>query len=176
MLAVFFMPLTKEQKKNKIKEIKEKIDRQKSVVFVSVDGLKANDALDLRRRLKKEDAEMSVVKKTLAKIVFDEKKIEIEKGDLKGEVAFVFGFKDEVSSAKTVYQFSKENKKLQIVGGLLENIFIEDDKVVSLAKIPSKEVLYSKVVGTAAAPISNFLSVLEGNIKGLVQVLSLIKK
>lgn len=169
------MPLTKDQKKEKLKEIKDKLDRQKSIVFVTVDGLKTKDVLDLRKKLKEGDSEISVVKKTLMKIALKEKNISVEE-DLEGELALIFGFKDEISPAKIANQFSKENKSFKISGGILENSFIERDKVIALAEIPPKEILYSKVVYTVSAPISGFLNVLQGNMRGLIQVLSSIKK
>lgn len=170
------MSLTKEQKNQVIEDLKEKLDKQKSVVFVSIENLKAKDLLELRNDLKDEDCLLVVAKKTLVKIASEDKKIPLSDEDLKGEVALVFGFGDEITAAKISNKFSKTNESLQILGGIYENGYIDKEKVIALAKIPSREELLAKLVGTMNAPISGFATVLQGNIKGLVHILSNIKK
>lgn len=170
------MPLTKEEKKTKVKELGEKLEKQKSAVFVSVDGLKNKDLSILREKLKEAGSELIVSKKTLTKMAFSNSKTELDEGLLEGQIGLVFGYEDELSSAKIVYNFSKKNKEMNILGGLLENRCINGEEINSLALIPPKEILYSKVVSSISAPLSNTLSVLQGNIRGLLYALSSIKK
>ena len=170
------MPLTKEQKKQVVENLKEKIDEQKSMVFVAIAGLKADDLLDLRRKLKGEDCSLIVSKKTLLEIALKEKKLDINVKNLEGEVASIFGFGDELSAARIANQFSSQNEALQILGGIFENSFIDKEKVIALAKIPSREELLARMVGSIKAPVSNFVNVLQGNMRGLICVLSAINK
>ena len=170
------MALTKEQKQNIIKDLKESIDKQKSMVFVSVKGLKAVDLLELRNKLKESNCRLLVAKKTLIDIAFKDSKVEVDTKELDGQVALVFGFKDEVLPAKTSYEFSKKNENLKILGGFLEDKFREVNEIITLAKIPSREELLAKVVGSISAPISGFTNVLHGNLRNLVYVLKEIKK
>jgi len=170
------MPLTKEQKKKIIEDLKEKIDKQKSMVFVAIANLKTKDIIDLRKRLKEKDCLLFVAKKTLLKIASQKKNLLIDIKKLEGEIALIFGFKDEISAAKISYQFSLENKNLKILGGIFEDEFIDVEKVIALAKIPSKQELLARLVGTISSPISGFVNVLQGNIKGLIFVLNTIKK
>ncbi|MFH1656824.1 MAG: 50S ribosomal protein L10 [Candidatus Nealsonbacteria bacterium] len=169
------MPLTKEEKKQVIENLKEKIDKQKSIVFVSIENLKAKDFNELRSQLKENDCLLFVVKKTLLNLASKEKNLLIDTEKLKGEIALIFGFKDEISAAKISNNFSKKNEYLEILGGVFENKFIDKEKVIALAKIPSKEELLSKLVGSIASPISGFVNVLQGNIKGLINVLAKLK-
>ena len=169
------MPLTKEQKQQIIEGLKEKIDKQKSMVFVTIANLKAKDMIDLRNRLKEKDCLLFVAKKTLLKIASQEKNLLINVKELKGEVALIFGFKDEVSAANISHQFSLENKNLEILGGIFENEFIDKERVIILAQIPSREELLAKVVGSILSPVSGFVNVLQGNIKGLIYVLTKVK-
>lgn len=170
------MPLNREQKQNIIKDLKENVDKQKSMVFVSVQGLKAPDLLELRNKLKESNCRLMVAKKTLMNIAFKDSKVDIDVDKLEGEVALVFGFEDEVLPAKTSYEFSKKNDNLKILGGFLENKFREVNEIITLAKIPSKKELLAKVVGSMSAPISGFTNVLHGNLRNLVYVLKEIKK
>lgn len=168
------MAKTKEQKKKIIQDLKEKIDKQKSIVFVAIEGLKAEEVFDLREKLKEKDCLLTVAKKTFLDIILKEKKIKID--NLDGQLALVFGFADEIMPAKISYNFSKTNENLKLLGGIFENKFIGEDQILSLAKLLSKEELYAKVVGTLNAPITNFVGVLKGNLRGLVYLLSSIKK
>ena len=91
------------------------------------------------------------------------------------EIALVLGYKDEVSPAKLVWQTSKTNQNLKIIGGFMNNKLMTAEEVATLAQLPSREELLAKMVGSMASPMSGFLTVLQGNIKGLVRVLSQIK-
>lgn len=169
------MALTKAQKQKIIEDLKEKIARQKIIIFADFTGLKVKDLSNLRKKLKKEGNEFKVAKKTLLGLVFKNAGLKIDFKELKGEIAAIFGYKDEISSAKTVYQFTVANTNLKILGGIFEKNFIATEKIMELAKLPTKEDLLSRLVGSISAPISNFVNVLEGNIKGLIYILAKAK-
>jgi large subunit ribosomal protein L10 len=82
---------------------------------------------------------------------------------------------DEVSAAKVVHTFAKDNEIVTIYGGILEGKFIDASGVKSLASLPSKQELLAKVVGSLNAPVSGFVNVLAANIRNFVSVLSNIK-
>jgi len=169
------MPKTKEQKKKIIEDLKEKIENQKAIFFIGIGGLKAKESFDLREKFKKEECFLSVVKKTLLDIALKEKNINIDTKKLTGQVALVLSYKDEISPAKIIYQFSLNNQNLKILGGFLNNQFIGNDDVVFLAKLPTREELLAKLVGSIKAPISNLIYALQYNIKGLINVLAKAK-
>jgi len=170
------MAQTKEQKQKSLKEIQENIDKQKSMVFVAYEGLKASDILELKRVLKEANCKFVVIKKTLLNLALKDKKIDFNSRDLEGQLGLVFGFEDEVSAAKLSYQFSKKNDSLKLLAGFFEDKIIDKDEVIALAQIPSRSELLAKLVGGLTNPISGLASVLQGNIKGLVYTLSAIKK
>jgi large subunit ribosomal protein L10 len=170
------MAKTKEQKKTNLKELKESIKKQKVIVFVDFSGLKVNDMFDLRRKLKEVEGELKVAKKTLINLVFKESGLKSDIKQLKGEIALVFGYKDEISPAKAVYEISKKNQNLKILGGFFENEFKGAEDFIALAQLSSKEELLARVTGTISAPVTNFVRALQYNIKGLIYTLSAIKK
>jgi len=142
------------------------------MIFVDFTGLRVKDFSSLRKKLKAVGEEIKVAKKTLMGIAFKKAKIEIETEKLPGEVALVSGYKDELTPAKIVYQFSQECPNLKILGGFFGNKFLETEKIIELAKLPTREELLARLVGSIFAPMSNFVSVLEANIKGLITVLA----
>ncbi len=170
------MALNKEQKKRIVEKLKENIDKQKSMVFVAIEGLKASDIFNLRRTLKEAGCILQVAKKTLLNIAFKDKNFDFDTEKFQGQLALIFGFEDEIAPAKLAYNFSKENENLKILGGYFENDFREAEEIISLAKIPPREQLLSKVVGSLSAPVSNFVNVLQGNIRSLVYILSKINQ
>lgn len=169
------MAVSKQKKQEIVKELAEKLGRQKAVVFADFTGLKVKDLADLKSKLRKQDAEFKVAKKTLMKVAFKEKGIAVDPESLAGEIALVMGYTDETAPAKMVYEFSKTNQNIKILGGLLENKLLAADQVLNLAKLPSKPELLAKLVGSISSPSRNFVGVLQGNIRGLVTVLSKIK-
>jgi large subunit ribosomal protein L10 len=170
------MAITKEKKKKILEELKEKIGRQKIMIFVDFTGVKSKDLFSLRKKLKEAGNEMKVAKKTLINLALKEKNLNvIDIRKMLGEVAVIFGMKDEISSAKTVYEFSKENKNLKILGGILEKNLIGPEKIEELAKLPTKEELLAKLISSISAPISNFVYVLRSIPQNLVLVLSQIQ-
>jgi large subunit ribosomal protein L10 len=171
------MALTKVQKQKIIEELKEKIDRQKLIIFFDFTGLKVKDLSNLRKKLKKENAELKVAKKTLMAIAFKKLNESIAKNikKLGGEIALVFGYQDIISPAKTLWQLSKDFPNLKILAGFVENEFKTADEIITLAQLPTREELLAKLVGSIASPISGFVNVLQGNIKGLINVLAKVK-
>jgi large subunit ribosomal protein L10 len=170
------MPITKQKKREIIKELADKLDRQKSAVFADFSGLKVKDLTDLKNKLRQKGAEFKVAKKTLMNLALKQKGIDADTKTMAGEIAVAMGYDDEVSAAKELYQFSKTNQNIKILGGLLENKLIDAAQVLSLAQLPSKLELLARLTGSLAAPSRNFAGVLQGNLRGLVQVLSQIQK
>ena len=170
------MALTREQKKKIVEDLKEKIAEQKAMVFVDFTGLKVKDLSDLRKKLKAANSELKVAKKTLLDLVFKKARLAVETKKIKGEVALILGYNDGLSLTKTVYQFAEINPNLKILGGFFEKEFREAEEIITLAQLPSREELLARLAGTIFAPASNFVNVLQGNIKGLIYALSGIKK
>lgn len=169
--------LTKNQKIELVKELTEKIKQTKSTVFVDYKGLPVKELTDLKKKLRTVGAEYIVVRKTLLDIALKEAGIEGAniKG-LEGQVAISLSNADEVSAAKTIDEFAKGNQNVKMLGGTLGVQVMNAAEVKALAKTPSKEQLLGQLVGTLNAPISGFVNVLAGNLRGLVQVLKAIEE
>ncbi|MCK5510868.1 50S ribosomal protein L10 [Candidatus Parcubacteria bacterium] len=175
------MPKTKLQKQEILRTLEKKIKKAKSIVFTEFNSLGVKGNEELRNNLREADSEYMVAKKTLLDIAFKEEKIEnLDIKSFEGKIAAVFGYKDEVAPAKIVDEFQNKNEenkeKVRLVAGILENKFLNMTEVTALAKLPSKDELYAKIVGSLNAPISGFVNVLAGNIRGLVNVLKAIEE
>lgn len=170
------MAKTKKQKEQILRDLTEKIGKAKSLVFASFDALGVQANEDLRNQLRQENSEYYVTKKTLLNLALQEAELkDIDAKNFQGQLAIVFGYEDEVAPAKIIAKFAKSNpNKIEFVGGVLENRFIEPAEVTALAILPSKQELYAKVVGSINAPVSGFVNALAGNLRNLVYVLNAV--
>jgi len=170
------MPTTKEQKKIIIEELSEKIKKQTTIMIVDFTGLRVPEAFDLRKKLNQVNAELKVAKKTLIQLALKNNNLDKDIKQMNGEIALVFGYQDEILPAKIVYEFSKTNENLKILGGFFGNEFQNAEKFIELAKLPSKEELLGKPVGSISSPITGFVRSLQYNLKGLIFALNAIKE
>jgi large subunit ribosomal protein L10 len=173
------MPKTREQKRTMLHGLSEKVGRSKAVVFAAYNALGVKQTEELRKLLRAEDSELLVTKKTLLNIALKDNNIEANIKPIDGQVATILSYSDEVAAAKILGNFrkaSKENKeKIDFAGGILEGKYIDKASVTALAEMPSKQELYARLVGTINAPVSGFVNVLAGNLRGLVNVLNAVK-
>ena len=167
--------LTKNQKKQLAKDFIENLVESKTTVVIDYKGMTVGEITELRGQLREQGIKMKVLKKSVAQVAFDDQKIKLDVRNMEGQLAFVYGGDDEVSAAKIVSKFSKDNESLKMLAGVLENKAMDQAEMTALSKLPSKDELLAKVVGSLKAPISGFVNVLGGNLRGLVSVLSAIK-
>ncbi|MBU1039352.1 50S ribosomal protein L10 [Patescibacteria group bacterium] len=144
----------------------------KGIVMADFTGLGVKDLQELRKILRDKGISYEVVKRTVLKrsLVSAGLKEASEVSLPNGSVSLAVSQVDEVEAAKLLADYGKSHDKFKILGGILEKVFVNADKVNELAKLPSKQELLGQVVGTIAAPLSGFVNVLQGNLRGLVQV------
>jgi len=168
--------ITKEKKKEIIKGLADKLARQKTVVFSDHTGLKVSQVQDLRQQLREEKIDYQVAKKTLIDLALKKAGFDkIKTKELSGQIALVFGYEDEILPAKILYNFSRENKSLKILAGLVNKEYLEEEAIIGLAKLPSKQELLAKLVGSVSAPLSGLTNVLQGNLIKLVNLFKNLK-
>ncbi|PJE51457.1 MAG: 50S ribosomal protein L10 [Candidatus Yanofskybacteria bacterium CG10_big_fil_rev_8_21_14_0_10_36_16] len=169
------------QKSEELKKIKEKMGASKLTVFTSfagVDGdgkgLSVSEMGELKNGLRDVEAEYLIAKKRLVNKVSEPKGVKAE--EFHGSLGLVFGRGDEASAARAVYNFSKKTPALKILGALFGDDYVTQEQVIELAKLPSREVMLGRAVGMVSYPLTGMMNVLQGNIRGLVSVLSQISK
>ena len=171
------MAKTRVQKQEMIADLTDKFRRMKAAAFASISGFTMKDADDLRTKSRKAGVEVVVSKKTLLKIAAkDAGQESVDPSALDGSILSAFAFEDEVSAAKVLADLSKGKKTIKILGGVLEGKTVSADEVIKLAALPSKTELLSQLVGSLNAPISGFVNVLAGNLRGLVTVLKAVQE
>ena len=169
------MANTREQKEQTVSDLTTAFKSSKLAVLTDYRGLNVPAISELRSNLREVGISYTVAKNTLVKIALAaaEKNVD-DTSVFAGPVGIAFG-EDEVEAARIVYEFSKTNGALEILGAIDEDgKVLSKEEVMALALLPSREQLLGQVVGTIAAPLSGLVRVLNGNVTGLVYALSAI--
>lgn len=171
------MPKSRQEKQEILRDLEAKIKKSKSIVFSSYGALEVNESEDLRKKLKEQGGECYVPKKTLLDLAFKNVGIDVKPREFEGRISVIFGYEDQVSHVKAVDEFKESHEeKIDFIGGILDDQYIGAEKVSELAKIPTRQELYGKLVGSINSPVSGFVNVLAGNMRGLVYALKAIEE
>ncbi len=168
------MALTKEKKQEIIEQVASYLDNTKMTVMAHYDGVSVQAMQDLRRQIKDSGTSVRVIKNNLFVKALDknDKFKDIERKVIEGQLLFAFNPDDEVAPAQALAGFAKSGQKVDFVGAITEEgQFVEAEDVKSMANLPSKEQLRGQLVGLFSSPLSGLVSVLNGNARGVLQVL-----
>ena len=163
--------LTKIQKEEAVKELNDKFDRKKVVFLTDFRGISVMNSQELRRALKKTDAEYKVAKKTLFDRALSQHGIEYKTTELEGEIGAAFCYGEETAPAKVLVKFGKDHEYFKIFGASLGDKVLSEKDVIALSKLPDRKVLLAQVVAAMQAPIRGIAVVLQQNIGNLLVVL-----
>lgn len=134
-----------EKKSEIVNEIVDKMKNSSSYILFEYRGLTVAETNELRRKLRESDAEFKIYKNTLTKRALDTLKINIDE-HLNGPKAIAFG-KDAVAPVKTLADFAKKHKALEIKVGVIDGTVTDQNTLNELATIPSREALLTMLAG-----------------------------
>ena len=164
------------EKEAVVKEVKEKLERAKSAVLTDYRGLNVAESNQLRKKLREADVEYRVIKNTMARFAVKELGLDDLTPHLEGPTAIAFSYEDPAAAPKILTEFAKTSKKLTIKVGLIEGKVIDENDVMTLAELPSREVLLSMVLSAMQSPITSWVSVLAAPIRNLGYALDGIRQ
>ncbi len=169
------MSKQREMKEKKVSEIVAKLEDSMTAVITDYRGLNVDQATRLRNQLREANVEYKVLKNTLVKIAVA--KIGLQDVDqyLEGPTAIAFSKEDPVAPAKILFKFAKENKDLEIKGGILEGKMVSQEQIIALASLPGREELLAQVLRGMLTPLTGMANVLQGPLRNFVQVLDAVR-
>ncbi|MGA9174637.1 MAG: 50S ribosomal protein L10 [Thermoactinomyces sp.] len=145
-----------EQKKAIVEEIAGKLQKSKSTIVADYRGLNVKQMNELRKQLREAGVEFQVLKNTLTRRAAEKVDMSDLNEHLTGPTAIAFSYEDVVAPAKVLHTFAKENKALEIKGGMVEGKSVSLDEIKALAELPSREGLLSMLLSVLQAPVRNF--------------------
>lgn len=164
------------EKVDAVSDLSQKMTSAGSIFLADYSGIDVASVTELRRSLRKAGIEYYVVKNRLAKLAAADSGLEVLSEHFAGPTAMAFAGEDPVEPAKLLQKFIDDGGKLSIKTGLVDGQVLSPEVVGELAKLPSRDELIGKLVGTVNAPLDGLATVLNGLLRNLVGVLDAIKK
>ena len=161
--------MKKDQKKKFVKDYKDILNNVGILVVTHYSGLKTTQTDELRLKINEVGGKFIIVKNSLMKIILKDHKSKEFKSLFNGPVALAYS-EDEVSAAKVAVNFSKENEKLLILGGISGDKFLEQKDVLEIALLPSLDEIRTKLVSLIQTPARNIAYALKFSANKLARV------
>jgi len=168
--------MARPEKVAEVQAITERLESAQSLVLANYTGLTVQQMTEFRVTCRQNQVDCRVVKNRLAKIACDNADIVVLKDYLKGPTAILFGPESQVDPAKIAVAFAKENKAMGIKGGYVDGLYLDADKVVALSKVPSRDELLAKMMGSINSPATGLTMVINGVASGLTRCIDAMAK
>ncbi len=169
------MALSREKKEQVVSDIVSLLTDSKLTVVAKYRGTPVKAMQQLRSNAAASGTTLHVIKNRLFKKALSsvEAMKTVDIPDLHGQLLYAFNSDDEVAPAKSLADFAKANPQIEFVAAITaEGQILEASVVKDLASLPTKDVLRAQLIGTISAPVSSFMNVLAGNVRGVLNVLS----
>ena len=151
--------------------IKADLEGVSAVWVVDACGLTVKEVEGLRRTIRESGAIMKVYKNTIMQKALAELDMVNMDEILAGPSAFVFCGGDVAAAAKAVTEFAKENEKLEVKGGMMDNTFVSAEEIKAIASLPSKEVLLAQIAGAISGVARGLAVSINGIPSGLARAI-----
>ena len=151
--------MNKEQKKNYISEMTASFENSEAVLVTHYQGLTVKQLDDLRQQMREHGIQFKITKNRITKIALEKTKCKDLSDLFKGPTAVALSA-DAISSAKILTKFSKENKNLKILGGIMGKEILDVAAVANVATLPTLEEARAKIVGILRSPAQKIASIL----------------
>ncbi|MCM8799833.1 MAG: 50S ribosomal protein L10 [Candidatus Omnitrophica bacterium] len=156
--------------------LKKNLKESSCFFILNYKGLKSEQVNTLRASLRSKEARLLVVKNSLAVSVFEDLGLEGVSKMLEGPCGIVLSKADPIDVCKVIFNFGKENESMKIRGGAIEDTILTDSDILNLANLPSKQVLYAKVVSLLKSPLIKLVFSLKEPLRKTVSLLGQISK
>ncbi len=147
------MGLNLEQKQAVVAEVGAQVAQAQAIVLAEYSGLGVAEMTDLRKQARSSGIYLRVLKNTLVRRAVAETPFVALTEKMVGPLAYGIS-SDPVKVAKVLHDFAKQNDKFIIKAGAMPNYVMSAKDVANLAKMPSREELLAKLMGTLQAPIT----------------------
>jgi large subunit ribosomal protein L7/L12 len=170
------LSLSKEEKRAQVNELHEKFKAATVSILTHYSGLNVTDMMELRRRLRSVNAELRVVKNTLAARAVEGTSLDHARADFQGPIAVALGYADPVAPTKIVKEFSDNNEQFRIKLGIIEGRVMDSANIRFVAQLPEKEVLLAKLVSQIQAPLVELTGIFQGILYQFVGTIEAIQE
>ncbi|HEY4842659.1 MAG TPA: 50S ribosomal protein L10 [Terriglobales bacterium] len=146
------MAVTRAKKVSQVEKLGGELKNASSMIVATYSKLTVTQDFELRKALRPTGAKYRVVKNTLAERAGKGTKVEQALTNLQGVTSIAYTEGDPVALAKALAKYVKDNPEFSFKAGIVEGRVISVKEIESLATMPSKEELYSKLLFLLNAP------------------------
>lgn len=168
--------MRKSEKLTIIEGFSEKLKATQAIIIAEYRGLKVSELTEIRKEIKKNSGSFKVIKNRLAKRAMTGSVWEPLQPHMKGPVGIAASDADAVTLAKIVAKYSETFPAFKLKAGLFGGKLLDVKGIEALSKLPSKEELYAKMLGTLQAPATNLVRVLQAVPQKLAMALKAISE
>lgn len=168
--------MRKSEKVAIIEGFSEKLKATQAVIIAEYRGLKVSELTEIRKEVKKSAGSFKVIKNRLAKRSMTGTVWEPLQSHMKGPVGIAASEADPVTLSKILTKFAETFPAFKLKAGLFAGKVLDVKGIEALSKLPSKEELYAKMLGTLMAPATNVTRVLQAVPQKLVMALKAISE
>lgn len=166
------MAFTRTKKGELVEEYKQRIGNSSAIVFTNYRGISVSQIHSLRAKLGESDTTYMVVKNSLLKLALDQSGLPQPEELLTGPNAVAFVGEDIGRGVKTLSNWIKAERVVEINGALLGESVLDSSRAEALADLPTREEALGKVLGAINAPASNLVRMLNAPSSSLARVIN----
>jgi len=168
--------MNRDDKAQAISEFSEGIGQATNAFLISFKGITVPQVTELRKQVRETGSQYVVVKNTLALIGVKDSPLKQLEKQFTGETAVAFNKTDAVALAKVLTKFAKDVPTVQFKGAMLGGQIVAASEIQTIANLPSREELVSKLLFLLQSPIRGLATVLAANIRNLAVVIDQVRQ
>ena len=165
------MAISKDKKQQLVADLNEILSDAKMTVFAKYQGLSVSELQELRHLARENNVKIKVVKNRLVGVAMAEIAVynATDTSALEGQLLYAISNDDEVAPAQVLAKFAKEHQALELKGAFsAEGKSLNEQEVVELSKLPSKDQLIGQVVNMLTGTVNDVTNALSGNLHALL--------
>ena len=165
------MAISKDKKQQLVADLNEILSDAKMTVFAKYQGLSVSELQELRHLARENNVKIKVVKNRLVRVAMGEIAVykDTDTSALEGQLLYAISIDDEVAPAQVLAKFAKEHQALELKGAFsAEGKSLNEQEVVELSKLPSKDQLIGQVVNMLTGTVNDVTNALSGNLHALL--------
>jgi large subunit ribosomal protein L10 len=166
------MALSKSKKNEKVKQLASELEHSTSAIIGTFTGLTAAKDFELRKTIRAAGGSYHVVKNKLAAKSAQGTKVEKALQGLKGVSSVAYTSGDPVALAKALSNWVKDNAEFTFKLGIVDGKVINVREIQSLATLPGKEELFSKLLFLINSPATRLATVINATGRNLAVVVN----
>ncbi|MFH0979452.1 MAG: 50S ribosomal protein L10 [Candidatus Roizmanbacteria bacterium] len=167
------------QKKSQVEILSNILKDKSNFLLVKIDKTTHKNLESLRKELRKANSSFKVIKNSLFEKALNQvsdsrtllKDLRKKFFPLRQPSALITLDENWDKGLKSFYEFIQKEKTLSFKLALLDNVLYNNEETEKIAKLPSKNDLVAKIIGSLKAPMNKFVYSLKYNTNKLVYIL-----